>query len=58
MRRPRRMMIALRNKEMKLVMMNESKVYANVSRISTYSAQVAYASTRNSRICLYRVWDD
>lgn len=52
------MMIALRNKEMKLVMMNESKVYANVSRISTYSAQVAYASTRNSRICLYRVWDD
>ena len=51
------MIMALRDKEMKLVMMNESKVYTNVSSVSHFTAKAAYASTCNSRICLDRIRD-
>ena len=52
------MIMALRSKEMKLVMINESKVCGGVSRHSVLSENVAYASTCDSCISLYRIRND
>jgi hypothetical protein len=52
------MIIALRNKEMKLVMMNESKVCHTVSAVPIFADVVAYASPCHSRISLHGVGND
>jgi hypothetical protein len=58
LRRPRRMMIALRNREMKLVMMKESKVCEAVSISFCIRLDMAYASTCDSSICLHGIRND
>jgi hypothetical protein len=52
------MMIALRNREMKLVMINESKVCDTVSAVPIFADVVAYASPCHSRISLHRIGND
>jgi hypothetical protein len=51
--------MALRDKEMKLVMMKESSVYKEISTFhKRFLREMAHASTCDSRISLRRVWDD